>query len=57
MHIRIPASLQDILKYTPIPPTHQTSNHRDVSQDLSTAMAVISANIEGLTASKPSMLS
>ena len=42
-------------------PTHQTtSNHTmtaENSQNLSTALTVISANIEGLTASKASILS
>ena len=55
MLVAIPAGLQDIyqvhLNSSHIKP--QTMKMSDVnSQDLSTAMTVISANIEGLTASK-----
>ena len=58
MLVAIPASLQDIVKYTSTPLTHQTTNMSDAnSQDISTAMTVISANIEGLISSKASMLS
>ena len=54
-YVAIPASLQDLVKYTP---THQTIKMSNAdSHHLSTAMTVISTNIEGLTASKVSMLS
>ena len=57
MHVAIPASLQDLVKYTLIPPTHQTIEISDAnSHDLSMAITVISANIKGITASKASMI-
>ena len=51
---------QDQAKIISIPPPHQTSHQKmstTSSQSLSSALIVISANIEGLPAVKASMLS